>query len=81
MSLLASVAVTVPVTTPVPELGVPTVEVPATGATLDGLTGTLTVMLLAAPYLSVTVTVNVSAVAAVVAPVLAAAWRAVAVGV
>ena len=77
---MASVAVTVPVTTPV-LLGVPAVALPATGAVLVGLIVTITGIELTAPYLSVTVAVKVSVVVAVVAPVVDAAWRAVAIGV
>jgi energy-coupling factor transporter ATP-binding protein EcfA2 len=55
-------------------------QVPATGAVFFGLIATVTATGTAAPYPSVTVTVNVSVVAEV-APILAAAWRAVAVGV
>ena len=81
MSLSASVAVTVPVTTPVVAFGVPTVGLPATGAVFFGEIVTVTALLAAAPWVSVTVTVTVSVVVAVVAPTLAAAWRAAAVGV
>ena len=79
MSRSASVAVTDPVTTPVLVLGVPTVVL-VTGMALAGEIGTVTALLAVAPVLSVTVTVTVSVVVAVAAPVLAAAWRAVAVG-
>lgn len=79
-SLSASVALTLPVTTLVEASGVPTVVVPATGAVFFGLIATVTATGIVAPYPSVTVTVNVSAVAAV-APILAAACRAMAVGV
>lgn len=78
--MLASVAVTEPVTTPVVEFGVPTV-VFGTGALLAGKIVTVTALVAVAPLESVTVTVTVSVVTAVLAPVLAAAWRLVVVGV
>ena len=71
---------TAPVTTPVDALGAPTVFV-AVGTLFLGLTATITPRLTAAPLESVTVTVTVSVVSAVVAPSRAAACRAVAVGV
>ena len=80
-SLSASVTATVPLTTPLDALGLPTVAVPATGTVFVGLIVTLTGMELAAPYLSLTVTVNVSVLSPARAPVRAAAWRAAAVGV
>ena len=79
-------AVTLPVTTPVVAFGVPTVLV-AVGTLFFGPTGTATARVTAAPLASVavtvtvTVTVTVSVLTAVVAPTLAAACRAVAVGV
>ena len=81
MSLLASVAVTVPVTTPVEAFGVPTVVVPVTGEVLVGLMATVTGTIAVPPFPSLMVTVKLSVVTAAVAPFLAAAWRAVAVGV
>ena len=79
-SLLASVAVTEPVTTPVLALGVPTVDF-VTGMALVGEIVTVTALVVDAPWESVTVTVTVSVLAAVVAPTLAAACREVDVGV
>ena len=80
-SLSASVALTLPVTTLDEVSGVPTVVVPATGTAFLGLIATDTATGTVPPYPSVTVTVNVSVLAAVAAPIFAAAWRAVAVGV
>ncbi len=80
-SLLASVAVTLPVTTPFEALGAPALVVPATGTAFDGLMVTPTGTVADAPYLSVTVTEKVSVVSAAFAPTLAAACRAAAVGV
>ena len=77
---MASVAVTEPVTTPVVALGVPTVDL-VTGVALVGEIVTVTARVAVAPLESVTVTVTVSVLAAVVAPTLAAACRAVDVGV
>ena len=80
-SLLASVAVTVPVTTPVEAFGEPTVGAPATGTAFDGLIVTVTGTATEPPNPSVTITVNESVFTAAEAPVAAAAWRAAAVGV
>ena len=80
-------AVTEPETTPVEALGVPTVGVPATGARLAcgfcvvGLTTTLTGTVVLPPKPSMTVTVNVSVLSALVAFAPAAFVRAVVVGV
>ena len=75
-----SAPVTLPVTTPVVVLGAPTALV-AVGALFFGRIGTVTARLVAAPLASVTVTVTVSVIVTAVAPSLAAACRAVGVGV
>ena len=80
-SLSASVALTVPVTTPVEAFGAPTVALAPVGALLAGLIGTDTAWVVTAPRASVTVTVTVSLLTAAAAPLLAAACRAAAVGV
>jgi hypothetical protein len=77
---LASVAVTEPVTTPVPVFGVPTVDL-VTGTLLAGEIDNVTALVAVAPLESVTVTVTVSVVTAVLAPTLAAACRLFVVGV
>ena len=83
MSLSASVAVTLPVTTPVEALGVPTLGFPALGAEFNpgGAITTDTAAVALPPYPSVIVTVNESALSAAGAPALAALARAAAVGV
>jgi hypothetical protein len=77
---LASVAVTEPLTAPVLEFGLPVVEL-VTGTLLLGEIDTVTALVAVAPFESVTVTVTVSVVTAVLAPTLAAACRLVDVGV
>ena len=78
VSLLPSAPTTVPVTTPVPASGLPTVALPV-GATLNGAILTVTGIEAVAPNTSVTVTLNVSVRAAGSDP--AALRRAVDVGV
>ena len=77
----ASVAETLPVTTPVDGFGVPTTVVPATGAEFLGWIATLTGTSVVPPWPSLTVMVKVSVWSAAVAELLAAPCRAVAVGV
>ena len=79
-SLSVSAAANDPVTRPVIESGFATVAVPV-GAALAGLIETVTGTATDPPNPSVTVTANVSDLAAANAPDLAAPWRAAAVGV
>ena len=77
----ASLADTVPVTTPVAASGVVTDAVPAIGFAFAGLIMTVTGMVAMAPLPSLAVTAKESVVLAANAPFWAAACRAVAVGV
>ena len=77
----ASVALSLPLTTPLTGSGTPTVFLPNRGAVFLGLIGTVTSVRAKAPPESVTVTATVSLVTAGPAPTRAAAWRAAAVGV
>ena len=79
-SFSASAPLIEPVTTPVVEFGAPTVRF-TTGAVFLPKMGTVTVLVIAAPLVSVIVTVNVSALSALVAAVSVAACRAAAEGV
>ena len=81
VSLSASVAVTVPATTPVAALGMPTVAVAFVGAVFCGLMVTVTGTATEPPYPSATVMVKASALSGAPAVVAAALCRALAVGV
>ena len=81
VSFSASTAVTVPVTTPVTTLGVPTVALAPVGAVFCGLMVTVTGTATEPPNPSATVTVNVSALSDAAAVVAAALCRPAAVGV
>ena len=81
MSPSTSVALTLPVTTPVEAFGVPTTGVLATGLAFDGLTTTVTDAVAVPPCPSATTTVKESARSPAVAPSAAARCRAGAVGV